>query len=60
MPWRERALKALAYAFVLVMMLRFVIFPYAGGANWFGYQTLQLTVICAIIAALCRAVIRLR
>ena len=55
LPWRERALKALAYAFVLVMMLRFVIFPYAGGANWFGYQTVQLVGICAVIAVMCRA-----
>jgi peptidoglycan/LPS O-acetylase OafA/YrhL len=50
-----RATRTIAYLFCLVMMLRFAIYPYRFGANWFGDQVAQLLGISVAIGLLLKA-----
>jgi peptidoglycan/LPS O-acetylase OafA/YrhL len=52
---RASAARALASGFCLVMVARFVIYPYPFGSNWFGSQVYQLLGICAVTALIVKA-----
>ena len=52
LPFMRRAAHAIAYAFCLIMILRFVIFPYPFSLNWFGAQWQTLVGICLVMAVI--------
>ena len=55
LPRRQRAARIVAYLLCLTTILRFVIYPYPSGANWYGPMWPQLAVLCLLMALILRA-----
>ncbi len=50
LPRCRRAAQSIAYVFCLIMIFRFVIYPYPFSSNWYGSQWQQLAGICLVMA----------